>query len=87
VTFEPGEGSAATTLFGECCGIVVVSVAAGDEQQLAEACDAAGVPCERIGSLGGPTIALRCGELALELALDDAHAAYEGALPNAMAAG
>ena len=36
---------AAATLFGECCGLVVVSCAAGDEERLAEACDAAGVPC------------------------------------------
>ena len=72
VTLDPGEAAAAAAVFGECCGLVVVSVAAGDEQRLAEACDSAGVPCERIGSLGGPAIALRCGELALELALDEA---------------
>ena len=35
--------------------------------RLVEACDAAGVPVERIGALGGAAIALRCGELALEL--------------------
>jgi hypothetical protein len=45
------------------------------------------VPCEQLGSLGGPAIALRCGDLALELALGDARAAYEDTLPNAMAAG
>ena len=54
---------------------------------LAEACDAAGVPFERIGALGGATIALRCGELALDVPLAEARAAYEGALPRAMAAG
>ena len=87
VTIDPGESSASEAVFGECCGLVVVSVAAGDEQRLAQACDSAGVPCEQLGSLGGPAIALRCGDLALALALGDARAAYEGTLPNAMAAG
>jgi phosphoribosylformylglycinamidine synthase II len=87
VTLDPGEASAAAAVFGECCGLVVVSVASGDEERLAKACDAAGVPCERIGSLGGPVIALRCGELVLELTLEEARAAYDGALPGAMAAG
>ncbi len=44
------------------------------------------MPCERIGTLGGAVIALRCGELALELTLEEARAAYEDALPGAMAA-
>jgi phosphoribosylformylglycinamidine synthase len=87
VTIDAGESSASEAVFGECCGLVVVSVAAGDEQRLAEACDSAGVPCEQLGSLGGPAIALRCGDLALELALGDARAAHEDTLPNAMAAG
>jgi phosphoribosylformylglycinamidine (FGAM) synthase-like enzyme len=84
-TLEPREGAAAT-LFGECCGLVVVSCAPEGEARLAQACDAAGVPFERIGSLGGATIALRCGDLALDLPLPEARAAYEGALPRAMAA-
>jgi phosphoribosylformylglycinamidine (FGAM) synthase-like enzyme len=87
VTLDPGEVGAAAALFGECCGLAVVSVAAGDEQQLIAACDAAGVPCERVGALGGAVIAVRCGELALALALADARAAYEGTLPTAMGSG
>jgi phosphoribosylformylglycinamidine synthase len=85
VTLEPGENAAAM-LFGESCGLIVVSCAPADEERLAEACDAAGVPLERIGSLGGASIALRCGELALDVSPADARAAYEGALPRAMAA-
>jgi phosphoribosylformylglycinamidine synthase len=87
VTVDPGEGDAATALFGECCGLVVVSCAAEDEERLSEACDAAGVPIERIGILGGATIAVRCGALALAVAPEDARAAYEDTLPRAMAAG
>ena len=83
---EPGADSAAT-LFGECCGLVVVTCAPEDEARLAEACDAAEVPLEKIGALGGPSIALRCGELALDVPLETARAAYESALPQAMAAG
>jgi phosphoribosylformylglycinamidine synthase len=87
VTLDPGEAGEAAVVFGECCGLALVSVAAGDEERLESACDAAGVPYERIGALGGAAIAVRCGELALELSLDDARAAYDGALPAAMAAG
>ena len=83
---EPGDDAAAT-LFGECCGLVVVSCAPENEAFLVKACDAAEVPLEKIGSLGGSQIALRCGELVLDVALDDARAAYEGALPRAMAVG
>jgi phosphoribosylformylglycinamidine synthase len=86
VTVEPRE-SAATTLFGECCGLVVASCRAEDEANLIEACESAGVPVERIGALGGAAIALRCGELTFDVPLDEARAAYEGALPQAMAAG
>jgi phosphoribosylformylglycinamidine synthase len=84
-TLEPRAGAAAT-LFGECCGLVIATCAPAAEERLGEACEAAGVASERIGALGGATIALRCGELALELPLAEARAAYEGALPRAMGA-
>jgi phosphoribosylformylglycinamidine synthase II len=84
-TLEP-RGAAAATLFGECCGLVIVSCAPADEARLGAACEAAGVAIERIGALGGASIALRCGELALELSPAEARAAYEGALPRAMGA-
>ena len=45
-----------------------MSCAPDDEARLAEACDAAEVPLEKIGALGGAQIALRCGELALDVA-------------------
>jgi phosphoribosylformylglycinamidine synthase II len=82
-TIEPGDDAAAT-LFGECCGLVVVSCAPDEEVRLAEACDAAEVPLEKIGALGGATIALRCGELTLDVPLEAARAAYDEALPRAM---
>jgi hypothetical protein len=44
------------------------------------------VPLEKIGALGGATIALRCGELALDVPLEAARAAYEETLPRAMGA-
>jgi hypothetical protein len=64
-----------------------VTCAPDDEARLAEACDAAEVPLERIGALGGSRIAVRCGELALDVPLEAARAAYEGTLPRAMEAG
>ncbi|HET6172974.1 MAG TPA: phosphoribosylformylglycinamidine synthase subunit PurL [Gaiellales bacterium] len=83
---EPGEDAAAT-LFGECCGLVVVSCSAEEEARLVKACDAAEVPLEKIGALTGSRIALRCGELALDVSLETARSAYEDTLPQAMAAG
>jgi hypothetical protein len=44
------------------------------------------VPLEKVGSLGGSSIALRCGELVLDVPLDAARAAYEETLPRAMGA-
>jgi hypothetical protein len=61
-----------------------VSCAEADEARLVEACDAAEVPLEKIGALGGATIALRCGELTLDVPLEAARAAYDEALPRAM---
>ncbi|MDX6597244.1 MAG: phosphoribosylformylglycinamidine synthase subunit PurL, partial [Gaiellales bacterium] len=85
VAIEPRCG-AAVTLFGECCGLVIASCAPAEEARLAKACDAAGVPFEKIGAMGGETIALRCGDLAFELPVAEARAAYETTLPQAMAA-
>lgn len=82
-SIEPREGDAAT-LFGECCGLVVVSCAPEDAERLSEACEDAGVPVEAIGALGGETIALRCGELAIDVPLEAARRAYEDTLPRAM---
>ena len=84
-TLDPGEDAAAT-LFGESCGLVVATCAPENEERLAKACDAAEVPLERIGALGGASIALRCGELAFDVSLDEARAAYDDALPRAMEA-
>jgi phosphoribosylformylglycinamidine synthase len=83
---EPGDNAAAT-LFGECCGLVVVTCAPDNEAFLVKACDAAEVPLEKLGSLAGSQLALRCGELVLDVSLDDVRAAYEGALPQAMVVG
>jgi phosphoribosylformylglycinamidine (FGAM) synthase-like enzyme len=84
-TIQPGDDAAAT-LFGECCGLVVVTCTPDAEELLAKACDAAEVPLEKIGSLGGASIALRCGELALDVPLEAARAAYDETLPRAMGA-
>jgi phosphoribosylformylglycinamidine synthase len=84
-TLEPRAGAAAT-LFGECCGLVVASCAPAAEAALESACDAAGVPVERIGAFGGASIVVRCGELALDVPLSAARAAHEGTLPQAMGA-
>ncbi len=77
----------ATTLFGECCGLVVASCAAGRR----------GAPgrgmrrCRRASRENrcpGRRVRSRCAaaSVALELPLAEARAAYEGTLPQAMAA-
>ena len=81
-------GDAAATLFGECCGLVVVSCAPEDEAAAGRGvrrCRCA----VRADRHPGRRERSRCAAatLALEVALEDARAAYEDTLPRAMAAG
>jgi len=74
-------------LFGEGGGRMVVTVA--DDAALARlrelAPDGATVRIAPIGHVGGEAIELRIGTSTARLAIDDARAAYERALPEALA--
>ena len=81
-TLDPGEGDAATALFGECCGLVVVSCAAGGRGAAGR-----GVRLCR-GAIRADRDAgrrerspLRCGELALDVALEDGARGLRGHAP------
>ena len=85
-TIDPGEDAAAT-LFGECCGLVVVSCAperGGAPGPGVRRCR--GATRDESAPWAAPRIALRCGELALDVPLEAARAAYEETLPRAMGA-
>jgi phosphoribosylformylglycinamidine synthase len=77
-------GTGELTLFGEVCGLVVVGCDTADSERLASLCAGLGVRERRLGELRGGDIVVRCGETALATALDDARAAYESTLPEAM---
>jgi phosphoribosylformylglycinamidine synthase subunit PurL len=72
VEAPPAESTLAT-LFGEGAGAFVVS---GDEAALR------GLPCAvtPIGRVGGEALSIHAGELSLEVALADLHAAHESGL-------
>src|SRR5439155_6110431 len=69
-------------LFSESPSRVVVTARRGREDDLAARATEAGVPCERLGTTGGATLAF---DGAFEVPLQDALVEYEGAIPRAMA--
>jgi phosphoribosylformylglycinamidine synthase len=71
-------------LFGECCGNVLVTCAPADRERLDELCRTNGVPVAELGRLGGERIVVRASGTVVDVALDEARAAYEHALPRAM---
>ncbi|MGE3140265.1 MAG: phosphoribosylformylglycinamidine synthase subunit PurL [Thermoleophilia bacterium] len=74
--------------FGEGGGRMLVTVAGEqDVTALSAIAEQHDVPVriQRLGRVGGDAIVLRVGEHEARLALDDARAAYEGALPGALA--
>ena len=72
------------TLFGEACGNVLATCAPAGRERLDEICRRHGVPVVELGRLGGERIVVRAGSCAVDVALDDARASYENALPLAM---
>ncbi|WP_217914098.1 phosphoribosylformylglycinamidine synthase subunit PurL [Miltoncostaea marina] len=85
VALEPGR-RADEVLFGEGGGRIVVTVAdeAAAERLRALAPEGDAVRIARIGQVGGEGIELRVGDATARLAIDDARAAYERALPEAL---
>ena len=73
------------TLFGEACGNVLVTCAPAGRARLAEICRRHGVPRRRARPRSaGERIVVRAGSCAVDVALGDARASYENALPLAM---
>jgi phosphoribosylformylglycinamidine synthase II len=72
------------TLFGEACGNVLATCTPEDQQRLIEVCARHDVQVVEIGHLGGERIVIRAGSHEIDLALPEARAAYEDALPTAM---
>ncbi|MDZ7674634.1 MAG: phosphoribosylformylglycinamidine synthase subunit PurL [Acidimicrobiales bacterium] len=79
----PGPGDH-VALFGDAPSAVLVAVDPGDIDELTDAAGAAGVPASVIGSAGGDRLVL--GDL-VDVAIDDLHGAWVGALPHALAGG
>ena len=71
-------------LFAESASRVVVCAANGQGDEVLRAAQAAGVPAARIGVAGGDRLVV---EGLLDVALDQAVAAWRGRLPDALGAG
>jgi phosphoribosylformylglycinamidine synthase II len=69
-------------LFAESAGRVVVTVAAGDEQRLADLAARHGVPLAALGVTGGPDLVV---EGQFTVPLDELRTAWTGTLPAALA--
>jgi phosphoribosylformylglycinamidine synthase len=72
------------SLFGEACGLVLVTCAPDDRAALEALAAAHGVPVFAVGRLGSEGLRLRSGDCALDLSLVEAREAYEATLPAAM---
>jgi phosphoribosylformylglycinamidine synthase len=74
----------ATVLFSESAARMLVTVAPGDEPELARRCVEAGQPAARLGEVGGPVDAALAIEGVEVLPLAELRALAEGALPAAL---
>jgi len=72
-------------LFGEAAHLALVAVPEEVVDAVSAVAEAAGVPCRRIGRAGGERLALRAGDLWIDLALADARDAYERTIAEALA--
>jgi len=72
-------------LFGEAAHLALVAVPEACAATVTAAAAAGGVPCRRVGVVGGDRIALRAGTLALDVALTEAREAFERTITEALA--
>lgn len=70
--------------FGETPTLVVVSTLPGDAEEFEDLCETAGVPCTRIGTVGGSDLLISAVGRALQVGIAELDQAYESALPRAM---
>ena len=75
----------AAGLFGEAAHLALVAVPPAGVAAVAEICEAASVPCRSVGHVVGSRIAVRAGSLALDVAVQDARAAFERTIAEALA--
>ncbi len=76
-------GRADIALFGECGGRVVVTCSPDREDALRAL--AGDLPLTRLGTVGGSVVTVTTTDTTTTLSLDDATAAYENAIPTALA--
>ena len=79
----------AALLFGESQGRVVISCDPDDVMQVCTVAESNGVPCRRIGSVGGidGTFILRTPEVSVKTPVKDLAEVYSDAIPRLMHAG
>ncbi|MGH2660727.1 MAG: AIR synthase-related protein, partial [Actinomycetota bacterium] len=78
----PGDVPWYVTLFSESASRAVVSVTADRAEVLEELAAAHDVPCSRLGETGGPRMVF---DTLFETTVEEARAAYEGAIPTLLA--
>ncbi|MGZ4448042.1 MAG: phosphoribosylformylglycinamidine synthase subunit PurL, partial [Nocardioides sp.] len=76
------DGDAFVGLFAESTARVLVTVAPGDEERLADLAARHGVPLTRLGETGGDALVV---EGSFELPLDELRTAWTATLPAALA--
>ena len=75
-------------LFGECCSSAIVSFAADRKPEIRALRDKHGIGYSSLGTVGGDGLSLTIdAQPALSVPVADLRAAYEGAIPAAMAGG
>ncbi len=85
VRLEPGARDD-EVLFGEGGGRMVLTVADEDAAgRVAALADGSGVRVRRLGAVGGDRVVVAIGEREVSLGIEDARAAYERGLPEALA--
>jgi phosphoribosylformylglycinamidine synthase II len=85
VRLEPGARDD-EVLFGEGGGRMLLTASGEDAAaRIAAIAEGSGVRLRRLGTVGGDRVAIAIGEREVSLALEDARAAYERGLPEALA--
>ena len=80
----PLAGRPDLALFGETPTLVVVSLAPGDAESFEDLCEAAGVPCTQLGTVGGAELVLTTAGAGLRTPVAVLDEVYETALRRAL---
>src|SRR5690606_21117164 len=80
-----GAGRLDEALFGEGGGRILLSARPEDAPRVRELAAAAGVRLRELGRVGGDALVVRAGGRTVRLAVEEARAAHEDGLPEALA--